>query len=95
MFDHYVALDPSLWWNNGELVDSAGARLKSFNAKPRTLYFASSDVKEMIVANAKIDSIFKTTKPRGLTWTYVARSDLTHATIFAGLGGAAIASALK
>ncbi|MEP6779213.1 MAG: alpha/beta hydrolase-fold protein [Gemmatimonadaceae bacterium] len=95
MFDHYVALDASLWWNNGMLVDSAAVRLKSLNAKPRTLYFASSDVPEMIVANAKLESTFKALKPRGLTWTYVARGDLTHATIFAGLGGAAIASALK
>ncbi|MEP6765095.1 MAG: alpha/beta hydrolase-fold protein [Gemmatimonadaceae bacterium] len=95
MFDHYVALDASLWWNDGLLVDSAAEHLKQFNSKPRTLYFASSDVKEMIVANAKLNSTFQAMKPRGLTWQYVPRGDLTHATIFAKLGGAAIASELK
>ncbi|MDQ6611718.1 MAG: alpha/beta hydrolase-fold protein, partial [Gemmatimonadota bacterium] len=95
LFDHYIALDPSLWWNRGLLVDSAAGRLKNFSSKPRTLYFASSDVPEMIVSNMRLDSLFKAIEPRGLRWSYVPRPDLTHATIFAGLGGAALANALK
>src|SRR3954462_8314230 len=31
-FDHYVAFDPSLWWNHGVLVDSASVLLRAFPA---------------------------------------------------------------
>lgn len=41
LFQHYVALDPSVWWNNGALVDSAAARLAAFDTRPRTLYLAN------------------------------------------------------
>src|SRR3712207_5798003 len=29
LFDTYVAIDPSLWWNDGELVSRAGERLRA------------------------------------------------------------------
>jgi predicted alpha/beta superfamily hydrolase len=35
MFDHYVAFDPSLWWDRGALVDAAPARLARLDARPR------------------------------------------------------------
>ncbi|MEO7361738.1 MAG: alpha/beta hydrolase-fold protein, partial [Gemmatimonadaceae bacterium] len=47
MFTHYIALDPSTWWNAGALIDSAPNFIGAFNARPRTLYLAVSDIKEM------------------------------------------------
>src|SRR5215212_5053287 len=42
LFDTYIAFDPSLWWNNGELVNRAAERLKTGNFGDRALYLASS-----------------------------------------------------
>ena len=95
LFDHYVALDPSLWWNGGALVDSAAARRTTNGTAPRTLYLASSNVREIAADAERFAAVLRATPPRGLSWVYVPRTDLTHATIFRGIGPAALARALR
>ncbi len=95
LFDHYVALDPSLWWNGGALLDSAPARLAAFDAGSRTLYLASSDVGEIAEATARLEALIRARPPSGLAWVYAPRPDLTHATIFRGVEAAALAAALQ
>jgi hypothetical protein len=46
LFDTYIAFDPSLWWNGGALVDSAGPRLGA--AAGRSLYLASSSQDQIL-----------------------------------------------
>lgn len=95
LFRHYVALDPSLWWNGGALVDSAAARLAALDTVPRTLFLASSDVRDIADGTARLAKLVEAARPRGLSWTYVPRPDLTHGTIFRGVGPSALARALK
>jgi predicted alpha/beta superfamily hydrolase len=95
LFTHYVALDPSVWWNKGALVDSAEARLSAFNAASRTLYLASSDVAEIAAGTARLAAVLRVSPPRGLRWRYEPRPDLTHATIFRALKATALVDALR
>ena len=95
LFDHYVALDPSVWWNGGALVDSAAARLTAADSAPRTLYLASSNVPEIAAGTARLAAQLRTVSPPGLAWVYAPRPDLTHATIFREAGPAALARALR
>jgi len=95
LFTHYVALDPSLWWNDGALVASAPARLAASTPAPRTLYFASTDVQENAVFMVRLADALRAAGERDLRWTYVPRPDLTHATIFRGVQGPALADALR
>jgi predicted alpha/beta superfamily hydrolase len=95
LFEHYVALDPSLWWNGGALVDSAPARLTALDSVPRSLYLASSNVPDIAAPTARLAALLRTAPPRGLAWVYAPRPDLTHATIFRGVGPAALARALR
>jgi predicted alpha/beta superfamily hydrolase len=95
LFNHFVALDPSLWWNGAALVDSAATRLTRFDPAPRTLYLASSNVPEMATLGARLAAALRTAARRGLVWMYEPRPDLTHATIFRGVGPAALAHALR
>jgi hypothetical protein len=95
LFGHYVALDPSVWWNGGALLDSATARLAALDSAPRTLYLASSNVAEIAAGTARLAALLRTAPPRGLAWEYEPRPDLTHATIFRGAGPAALARALR
>ena len=82
LFTHYIALDPSVWWNSGAIVDTAPSHLAAFDSKPRTLYFASSLEPSTAVGSARIDATIKAAPPRGLRWTYAPRPDLTHGNIF-------------
>ena len=95
LFSHYVALDPSLWWNGGAVVDSAETRLKAFNFAPRTLDLASSNVADIAAGTARFAEIIRTVSPRGLAWVYFPRPDLTHGTIFRAVGPSALARALR
>lgn len=95
LFSHYIALDPSLWWNGGAVVDSAETRLKAFNFSPRTLDLASSNVADIVAGTARFAEIIRTVSPRGLAWVYFPRPDLTHGTIFRAVGPSALARALQ
>ena len=54
MFDHYVAIDPSLWWNAYALTDSSASFVPKLGTAPRTLYLASADSKEISGASARL-----------------------------------------
>ncbi len=95
LFDHYIALDPSVWWNGGALVDSAPARLTALDSAPRTLYLASSNVADITTGTARLAALLRTLPLRGLAWVYAPRPDLAHDTIFRGVGPAALARALR
>lgn len=95
LFTHYIALDPSVWWNAGEIVDSAPSHLARFDSKKRTLYFASSLEPSTSVGVAKIDAALKAARPRGLRWTYSPRPDLTHGNIFRATKPVAIVDAFR
>ena len=95
LFTHFVAFDPSLWWNAGALVDSAGARLAAFDAAPRTLWMATSQEPSTAVGAGRIADRLRAAPPPGLRWTYVPHPELTHANIFRTLEGRALADALR
>lgn len=42
LFDHYIAIDPSVWWNNEALVRGAAERLRQSPPSGQTLFLASS-----------------------------------------------------
>jgi predicted alpha/beta superfamily hydrolase len=95
LFTHYIALDPSLWWNNGALVESAQPRIAAFDKKSRTLFIASSLETGTSVGSAKIAELLKTAHPDRLRWTYTPRPDLTHGTIFRAVKPTALVDAFK
>lgn len=96
LFEHYVAVDPSLWWDGGALVASARARLAAVGrpAAPRTLYLASSG-EERGTGSARLSQVLRAASPAGLRWTFDPRPDLTHATIFRAVKPRALAEALR
>lgn len=95
LFTHYVSLDPGLWWNEGALVDSAAIGVSRMDSGSRSLYLATADYAETATAAARIAATLRATAPPRLRWRYVARPDLTHATIFRGVEADALAEALR
>lgn len=82
LFDTYIALSPSLWWNAEELVRRAGPRLRTRPDIPLTLYLSSADEDNIVPATERLAAILRADAPPRLRWRYVPRPDLTHATIY-------------
>jgi predicted alpha/beta superfamily hydrolase len=78
LFDTYVAIDPSLWWNGGQLAKRLAAQPPS-GAGKKTLYIAASADGQPGIDAALKDSLGKAP---GLGFTYEAWPDETHATIY-------------
>ncbi len=81
LFDTYIAFDPSLWWNDGELVKSAPSRLSASDDRERVLYLASSsdDVDDL---TQKLAGALRNAASPSLTWYYFPMPNETHATIY-------------
>lgn len=81
LFDTYVALSPSLWWNDEELVRKAGERLRARPELRGTLYFSSAG-NDIGPTTARLAEILRADAPAGLRWRYVPRPDLRHDNIY-------------
>lgn len=82
LFDTYIAIDPSLWWNNQELINGAAERLRPRPRLEKTLYLANSDEKEIAEATQRLAEILGKHAPSGLRWYYKNMPDEKHATIY-------------
>ncbi|HEU4699544.1 MAG TPA: alpha/beta hydrolase-fold protein [Gemmatimonadales bacterium] len=95
LFRRYVALDPSLWWNGGELVRTAERRLRALDARGRTLYVAASHEPEIAADAATFAAALERHAPRELDWRFESRPDLEHGTIYRGASPAIFARVLR
>jgi len=82
LFDTYIAFDPSLWWNDGDLVTTAARRLPDLGKRPKTLYLASSGEEELVRLTKQLAKQLKKGAPSSLTWHYEAMPAETHGTIY-------------
>lgn len=83
LFDTYIALSPSLWWNHEALVHSAAARLQAWPpGLHRTLYFSSAS--DDIIGDALdvLQAALRAHAPKGLRWAYQPQPQLHHADIY-------------
>ena len=81
LFDGYIAADPSLWWNDEELVAHANPRLVGWTAGPKRLYVAASSDAPLDAIDALFTAL-RINAPAGVTWTYEPMPAERHATIF-------------
>jgi hypothetical protein len=82
LFDTYIALSPSLWWNGEELVRKAAERIKAQPHLRNTLYLSSADEEDIVSAVTRLADTLRTTSPAGLKWQYEPRPDLRHDNIY-------------
>jgi pimeloyl-ACP methyl ester carboxylesterase len=91
-FDSYIAMDPSLWWNDGEVV----AQLEeAFPELPdgRSLFLATGDLSEdpgLQEAVDRLASLLDRVGPAGLRWRFASFPDedhgsMPHRAFYAGL----------
>ncbi len=82
MFDHYIAFDPSLWWNDHYLVRNAKEHLAKLPADEKRLWFAGSDATDIYPHTRKLAQTLKEEAMPNLKWHYADEPNEQHATIF-------------
>jgi predicted alpha/beta superfamily hydrolase len=86
-FDVYIALSPSLWWNDRALVRGAAAWRKATPRSTRTLYLSVAGDDDRDDAIATFASIVTADPPAGLTWYFEPRPRERHDTIYRAAEG--------
>lgn len=82
LFDTYIAIDPSLWWNDGKFLAAAPARLATLTAKGRTLWLAAAE-KDGNAREAHAFAVqLKQSAPAALRWSFAPFADESHLTIY-------------
>lgn len=84
LFDFYIAFDPSLWWNNKQLVKDAAGFLKSFPKTNKTFWFAGSSAKDIFKNTNTLNEILSENALPNLKWQYSPEKKEEHHTIFKG-----------
>jgi predicted alpha/beta superfamily hydrolase len=82
MFQTYIAIDPSLWWNDERLTAQFAEKLQAQPQLAKNLYFASSGQRGMAQVIKNFAEMLKDKKPQALNWTYEHFANETHATIY-------------
>jgi len=85
MFDAYVAVSPSLWWDGGRLARQSGAHLRDHSNDPRTLILTLGDEGEEM--QAPMDVLIANLRDHalpGVKWDFTPRPSESHASIYHG-----------
>jgi predicted alpha/beta superfamily hydrolase len=82
LFQRYIAMDPSLWWDDHALVRQAEDRLADLDGMERTLWFTGSDAEDIFRHTGALAEILEAHAPSTLRWTYDPRPTEQHWTIF-------------
>lgn len=86
LFDDYIAVSPSLWWDEMKLAQNSPVDLANMPAGKRRLYLTMGD--EAVLMQEGLDifiEAIETNTPEGLGWTYIERKDSeSHASIYHG-----------
>ncbi|WP_448657386.1 alpha/beta hydrolase [Sphingomonas sp. CJ99] len=80
LFDQYIAISPSLWWDNQSLLTAARPMLPG--TAGRTLWLSVANEQGMGVT--PFADLLRTNAPAGLTWTFAPMPNETHASIYHG-----------
>lgn len=84
LFDRYLAVSPSLWWDRESLSKQAAGLLATHPAGDRQLLLTIGDEGgQMQSGMDRLVAALRSGAPQGLVWDYQPRHSETHATVFA------------
>ena len=82
LFNTYIAIDPSLWWNNQKLVNDAGLDLRQRPEMRKALYVACSGEERLPGLCQKFADVLEKSAPKGVFWQFAKMPEEKHATIY-------------
>ncbi len=81
MFDTFISIDPSVWWNNRQLLKSAAETLRTRKRLDKTLFIATSGEKGQPELAQQLEGALSSVQVEGLRWQMVPMLDESHMTI--------------
>lgn len=81
LFTTYLAFDPSLWWNNGQLANQAAGLLKAYPGQTKTVFLATSSQGDL-AATSQLARLLGSKAVGHIASHYEAMPQETHATIY-------------
>lgn len=81
LFNSYIALDPSLWWNRGTMLAAAAKQLPAVTRAQPRVFLASSGQPELAASTARLAELLQQASPSPLV-KYLPLAEETHATIY-------------
>ena len=94
LFDRYIAISPSLWWNDRALVRQAAQCLDGMPPRPTRLFLASADEADIVPNVAELASLLAAHAQPSLAWRCEPMPGEQHHTIFRAAKQRAFAYAL-
>lgn len=82
LFDTYIAFDPSLWWNNEDLVVAAETRLTAMPFGSKSLLVASSNEPALASLASRFAAIMGAHRQNGLVFQHMPLAEESHATVY-------------
>jgi predicted alpha/beta superfamily hydrolase len=82
LFDTYIAVDPSLWWNNQKLVADTGKQSRARPDLKKALYLASSAEERIPGVTQRFVDALEKNAPKGVRRHYVKMPEEKHATVY-------------
>lgn len=83
LFDTYIAIDPSLWWDDGRFLAAALPALARWGGPAKTLWFASADAEHGNGREAQqLAEALRAAAPAALHWHYEPLAAEQHHTIY-------------
>ena len=82
MFDYYIAMDPSLWWNDHQLVKHSASYLSKLPPNEKRLWFAGAKTKDILPYTNEFAKILSSGNYNMLKWKYSPESKEKHHTIY-------------
>lgn len=82
MFDAYIAIDPSLWWNDRALAKGFAAFLEANADLKARLFIAHSGEPSIADVVKTLPAVLDVSAPKGLRWHYLPLPEETHATVY-------------
>lgn len=95
LFDRYLAISPSLWWDRQALSKRAAGLLAAHPAGERQLLLTIGDEGGQMQAGLdRMLAALRRSPPAGLTWRYEPHHDESHSTIYRATAPAFLREAL-
>jgi predicted alpha/beta superfamily hydrolase len=82
LFNGYIAIDPSFWYDNNIMVTNARNQFKKNKNWEKLIYIAGRDSNDMNgMGISSMDTLLKTSAPKGLEWKIVSYQNEDHGSV--------------
>ncbi|MBA6153131.1 alpha/beta hydrolase [Gelidibacter maritimus] len=81
LFSHYLAIDPSFWWDDEMILRIAPEKLKNSDFSNTKFFFTSANHNNKMDGAVTLKSLLEDVAPKGLFWDYKYYENENHGSV--------------